>query len=332
MNIIIVIGTRPQYIKLKPLHDYLVENKICNYIIDTTQHYTENVSKNFIDELNLNIDCKLDITFDDEISFMSRCISKISEKFREIRSRDGNTVIVMGDTNSTLVASIVAKKMGFQLAHIESGIRCDDKNRPEEMNRILVDELSDIHFVSRERDRENVANPVYIGDLEYNFLNSMSDGDISYGGDILLTIHRKENTIKERLIEIFSYCESLMYPIVFPVHHRTKKVIEDNRIKIPSNIWVMPPLSYNDIISMMRTCRGIISDSGGITKTSPFFGKKCVIPLDKVEWQEVIDKGYGTNKMDLDWFDDYVVRRDKNFYYVPNSCEIIIDKLLSTGG
>ena len=171
MNIISIIGTRPQYIKIKPFYDYCKNNNINNYIIDTNQHYSDNVSKILIEELELNIDYNLNTHSENEISFISNSFSSIYNKLKELCSKD-TIILVMGDTNSTLVSSIVAKKMGLKLAHIEAGIRCYDKNRPEELNRILVDEIADIHFTSREKDKENVSNPIYVGDLEYYFLNS----------------------------------------------------------------------------------------------------------------------------------------------------------------
>jgi UDP-GlcNAc3NAcA epimerase len=329
MNIITIIGTRPQYIKLKPFYDYCKDNGISNYIIDTNQHYSNNVSKNLIEELGLKIDCNLRIESGGEISFIANGLLSIQNKLEEVSNKD-SIVIVIGDTNSTLISSIVSKKMGLKLAHIEAGIRCYDRNRPEELNRILVDDLSDIHFISRERDRESVSNPVYVGDLEYYFLNSIEHlyGDISYDGNILLTIHRQENMDVDHLYRIFDLCESIKYPITFPIHHRTDNFVKKNDILIPDNIEVIEPISYIDMISFMRGCRGIISDSGGITKTAPFFGKKCIIPLYQVEWREVISEGYAINYLNKHLFDDYKIERNTDLYYVKNSCEIIVNKIL----
>jgi len=331
MKIITIIGTRPQYIKIKPLCDYLNNNKIENCLVDTNQHYSDNVSKNLIEELELKIDHNLRIKSTDEISFLSNGIRSVHEKLESICDKD-TTILVMGDTNSTLISSIVAKKMGLRLAHIEAGIRCHDRNRPEELNRILVDDLSDIHFISRERDKENVTNPVYIGDLEYNFLNSIEHnyGRVSYCGAILLTIHRQENMDVNNLSRILDFCKSLKSPILFPIHHRTANFIKTNDMSIPDNIKVINPVSYMDMISLMRGCKGIISDSGGVTKTAPFFGKKCIVPLSHPEWSEVMSEGYATNLLNEYWFDDYRIERNKDLYHVKNSCEIIINKILES--
>ena len=328
--IIISIGTRPQYIKIKPLYDYFVKNNVCNYIVDTNQHYSDNVSKNLIDDLSLKINCNLGIKSKNEIEFISKTMNSLFNLYSEILDKNKNlTVVVFGDTNSTLASSIVAKKMGLNLAHIESGIRCGDRSRPEELNRIVVDNLADVHFISREKDSKNVFNPIYVGDMEYAFLNGIESSfdDISYDGPILLTIHRQENMDVDKISYIFNYCSKINYPIIFPIHHRTNQFISKNNILVPTNIKVVEPLRYMSMIKTMRYCRGIISDSGGVSKTSPFFGKKCIIPLDKVEWTETIDLGYATNELNLKWFDDYKINRNMELYYVKDCCRIIEEKI-----
>jgi len=167
MKIMTIIGTRPQYIKIKPLYDYFKKSGIEHILVDTCQHYSDNVSSVFLQEFNLSLDCKLDIRNSSPIEFISECITKTA---RVIKRYDPEFVLVLGDTNSTLAAAIAAKKVGVNLAHVEAGVRCGDRSRPEEINRIAVDALSDIHFTPREKDNKNVSNPVWAGDLEYSLL------------------------------------------------------------------------------------------------------------------------------------------------------------------
>ena len=198
----------------------------------------------------------------------------------------------------------------------------------------MVDSIADIHFTSRIKDWRNVSNPVYIGDLEYGYLNNIEKEfkeDITYGDPIVMTIHRQENLNVEKLNKIFDFCNKIKLPIIFPIHHRTKKFINKNDIIIPKNVIIKEPLTYKNMILLLRMCRGVISDSGGIIKTIPFFGKKCIIPSEDVEWDEVIDCGYATKKLDFSWFDDYKIKRDKNFYYKKNSCKIIERTLKNYG-
>ena len=259
------------------------------------------------------------------MNFISNGIYVISNFILNFKNKI-DFVIVIGDTNSTLTSSLVVKKMNIKLIHIEAGVRCGSKNMPEEINRILVDEMADIHFVSREKDGLNVSNPVYIGDLEYSYLNNIEKEfkeDITYDGPIIMTIHRQENLNIKKINEIFDFCDKVKLPIVFPIHHRTEKFINKYNIMIPKNIITIEPLTYKKMILLLRTCRGVISDSGGIVKTIPFFGKKCIIPSEDVEWDEVINCGYATKKLNNNWFDDYKIKRCKDFYYKKDSCEII---------
>ncbi len=325
MDIITIIGTRPQYTKIKPLYDYFKKQNINNCLVDTNQHYSDNMSNNLIKELELNIDENLKIDISSEMNFISNGISVISNFLLNFKNKI-DFIIVIGDTNSTLISSLVAKKMGIKLVHIEAGIRCGNKDMPEEINRILIDEMVDIHFTSREKDALNVSNPVYIGDLEYYYLNKIEKNfkeKIVYDQPIMMTIHRQENLNIKKINKIFDFCNKIKLPIIFPIHHRTKRFIEKQGIIIPENIIIIGPVIYKEMILLLRACRGVISDSGGIIKTIPFFGKKCVIPSKDIEWDEVIECGYATKELNISWFDDYEIERNKNFYYKKNSCEII---------
>lgn len=322
MNITTIIGTRPQYVKLKPLCDFL-KNKPCNHIVvDTNQHFSQNVSKCFVEEFGLSIDYNLQIKNSNPIEFISDAISKISSLLSNINA---DAVFVMGDTNSSLAAAIVSNKMSIPLFHIEAGIRCGKRERPEEINRIIIDDLSDVHFVSRNCDSKNVRNPVYVGDLEYVLLNSIGFDNISYEDWILMTIHRDDNMNKDRLNSIFALCKKIGKDIIFPMHHRTKKCICDNNIFLPYNIKVIDPVSYTDICYYLSNCLGVITDSGGVSKITPFFGKKCIVPSIAAEWDEVITNGYATLLEDEKWFDDPIITRRTDFYYSSNCCDIIYD-------
>ena len=328
MKLLTVIGTRPQYIKVKPLYYYFIENKINNVLVDTCQHYSSNVSKVFIDEFGLGIDYKLQTYNANAVTFIRTCMEHINVV---IDKEKPDCIIVMGDTNSTLSAALVARKKNIKLAHIEAGVRCGDRNRPEEMNRILVDELSDIHFLSRKKDSKNVSNPVYVGDLEYTFLNQLENkgklASVRYGEFLIMTIHREENSNPERLKEIFEFCGDIDKPINFPIHHRIKKIIDKYNIKIPLNIKVIDPLPYGDIIRLISYSDGVITDSGGITKICPYFGKKCIVPSNLIEWDEVEEKGYAKRGLDEGFLKNKYMKRDRKFYFNDNCCETIVNTL-----
>jgi UDP-GlcNAc3NAcA epimerase len=280
-----------------------------------------------VEEFGLSIDYNLQIKNSNPTEFISDAISKISSLLMTISP---DAVLVMGDTNSSLAAAIVSNKLSIPLFHIEAGIRCGKRERPEEINRIIVDDLSDVHFISRNSDACNVRNPVFVGDLEYVLLNryvllnSMMDFEkISYENWILMTIHRDDNMNKNRLQSIFSLCEKIGKDVIFPMHHRTRKYVDDNNIIIPDNIKVIDPVSYTEMCYYLSNCLGVITDSGGISKITPFFGKKSIIPSIAAEWDEIITSGYATLSEDEKWFNDPIITRRKDFYYNSNCCNII---------
>jgi UDP-GlcNAc3NAcA epimerase len=328
IKILTIIGTRPQYIKLKPLYDFLKKQDCIHIVVDTNQHYNNNVSSIFIKEFKLDINYNLCISNMNPLDFISNSIVSIKKiLLKELP----DIVIVMGDTNTTVAGSLVSNKMGFKVAHIESGIRCGSQKRPEEINRIITDTLSDIHFISREKDKANVNNPYYTGDLEYTLLNNMYNNGIikerKFDDFILMTIHRNENMNFENINKIFNACFLSGEKFIFPIHHRTKKIIEELKINIPSNITVVEPKGYIEMIKTISKCKAIFSDSGGLVKISPFFGKKCLIPLDVTEYNDLLENNYAQLGLDFKWLIN-IMPVNRNYYYLSNSCEIIYGTLL----
>jgi len=329
MNILSVIGTRPQYIKIKPFYDYCLNNEIKHTIIDTNQHYSYSVSDIFIKELNLDITYNIQANSHNEITFISDCMNKLYDIYTKEKP---NFILVYGDTNSTVSASIVANKMHIPFGHVESGIRCYDKNRPEEINRILVDDIANIHFLSRKKDKKNVSNGIFCGDLEYYYLHQLKKQKIlpkiTNNNYYIMTIHRAENTNYDNLNGIIKSCEKSHKQIIFPIHHRTKKVIEQYNISIPNNIKIIEPLNYMQTINLLSYCSGVISDSGGLTKICPFFGKKCLIPLKTNEWKEVVDYNFAKLNLDFDWLNNNDnIQSNQNLYYNKNTCKIIVNTI-----
>ena len=321
MKIVSVIGTRPQYVKAKPLSLCLESSGIDHLIVDTNQHFSTAVSEAIIHDLDLRVDCNLSIENHNPNAFRKQAIRKLTTL---LNKDTPDLVIVIGDTNSAVAGARAAKKNGLPLAHLESGIRCGDLNRPEEVNRIFVDELADLHFISREEDAVNVSNPRYTGDLEYALLNLKEPIPIEYHDYLLMTVHRQENTTPQRLNEIFSFCSELG-PILFPLHHRTESVIKAQSLFIPPNIEIRKPLTFSKMVHRLANCRGVLTDSCSVVKTCPYFGKKCIILLPTVEWSDVIHAGYGTPELRPDWFEP--IQRKTGFYYNPSYAREITDAI-----
>jgi len=328
IDLAIIIGTRPQYIKLKPIFDYLKKLEYNFVVIDTNQHYDSKLSSSMVHQLGLTIDYDLSADTSSSCTFMADVLGKLSALLGSLRPR---AVMVLGDTNSTLVASLVANKLGICLLHIEAGVRCGNRSRPEEMNRILVDELSNVHLISREADSSNVSNPVLIGDLEYQLINQLEDdGKIPYvdmSMKILMTIHRAENTSPDALACIMLEVGRCPSEVVFPIHHRTRACIQETGLRIPDNVEVVEPYPYLEMLATLSSCRAIISDSGGVTKVAPYFGKRCCIPPGPVEWVEIVDSGYGKTEWDFDWLLSGDLPRIRDFYLAENGLAKMCENL-----
>lgn len=328
-NLCFIIGTRPQYVKLKPIHDYLIDVGCKFTVIDTNQHYSDNMSKKIIDEFGLRIDYNLLSKNTDSSNFISESLSGLS---KILIKEKPSAVVVFGDTNTTLSGSLAANKNGFKLAHIEAGMRCGDKSRPEETNRVITDILSDIHFVIRKEDEKNVSNPICVGDMEVFLLNKLyNDGRIFRNNSddyIFMTIHRDENVKHDRLDRIFKECEQSKQNFIFPAHHRTRIFIEKNNISIPKNIKVIEPLTYYKVIECLSKCKAVFSDSGGILQTMPFFGKKCLVPLECIECDDLLTLGYAKLGYDFGWLLNGDICSDRELHYIKDGCEIIHKQLL----
>jgi len=329
MKIISIIGTRPQYIKVKPIHDFCKKNSIPHILVDTNQHFSDTVSKNIIQDLKLNIDVNLKVDGSTEMNFISDGILKLEKFFSSFNTKE-IFVLVYGDTNTSLITSLVCYKKNIKFAHIESGVKSGNLNIPEEVNRIFCDMTSDINFVTRKIDLQNVNNGIYSGDLEYELLNSM---DIKFGSEDfgLMTIHRQSNTTSKEIQKIFDFCKNFKH-VILPIHHRIENQKWFKEIKIPKNLEITKPFNYSEMVKKMANCKFLITDSGGVLKTSPFFGKKTLIIRGDYGWTEPIDLGFAKvcnyGDEDVNWVYEKPPTRVKNLYLSnKNSSEIIIKEI-----
>jgi len=331
MKILSVIGTRPQYVKVKPIFDYCNENNINHIIVDTNQHYSENVSDYFIEEFSLVINHDLRTSNNDEVGFIAQTMEKFNKILKEEKP---DFVLIYGDTNSTLSSSLVCYKQKIPFAHIEAGLRCNDIKVPEELNRVVADLISDIQFTPKKTGyiQDYFNNEIVSGDLEYELLNKHYDKDITFVGPPVMTIHRKENQNIESFSKILSFCEEYNKPIDFYLHHSTKSFIESNNIVLPKNITIKPPAKYSEMIDALSSCKFIITDSGGLMKTCPFFRKKCIVMRNNIEWTKVESADYGVRYKNIinpiNWATNTKNKRIKDFYMKNGRpSKIIIDNI-----
>ncbi len=331
-KILTVIGARPQIIKAAAINREIknnFSNQLQEIIVHTGQHYDENMSSVFFDELDIPLpDYNLKVGSGLHGAQTSRIIEGIENLIVTLQP-DG--IIIYGDTNSTIAAALAASKLHLPIFHIEAGLRSFNKAMPEEINRILSDHISTILFCPTQnaidnliregfsienKSKANIDNPhIYLcGDIMYDnsmYFSSISDNKSSVIEDenifeskfILVTIHRNANTDDlVRLNEIFYALNSIQqitnYKIILPLHPRTKKMMESlldeenkNAINSNSNFKIIPPVGFLDIIALEKKAELIITDSGGLQKEAYFFKKPCVILRPETEWVEIVENG-----------------------------------------
>lgn len=309
MKILTVVGARPNFIKVAPLSKDLRKH-FKEIIVHTGQHYDIEMSKIFFEQLNIpKPDYNLGIgsgSHAEQVGKIILCLEKVLLKEKP------DLVLVYGDTNSELGGALCAAKLNTKLCHIEAGMRSYDKI-PEEINRVVIDHISDIFFCSTETAVKNLGkegitkNVFLVGDLMIdaliqnikiaektsNILEKLGLGKKEY---MLATIHRAENTDdREKLKSIIDGFVNSNEKIILPLHPRTKKYLKAfslfERLK-NSNVVIIDPLPYFDMLVLEKNARKIITDSGGIQKEAYFLKVPCVTLRDVTEWVETVEDGW----------------------------------------
>lgn len=306
-KILTVVGARPQFIKCAPV-SRAIRTKYKEVLVHTGQHYDDVMSKQFFQELNIpEPDFDLKIGSGPHGEQTGRMMIEL-EKVVLREQPDG--VIVYGDTNSTLAGALVASKLHIRLAHIEAGLRSFNKLMPEEQNRICTDHLSDILFCPTATALKNLADEG-LKKNAYNTGDVMLDATIQYAnkaaselgssaraqyGDgtyYYFTLHRQENTDDvERFITIISIIGKARHRVVFPIHPRTRKVIDTQRIVLPENVIPIGPVGYLESLRLQKNAAIVITDSGGIQKEAYFQRVPCITMRDETEWIETVSDGF----------------------------------------
>ena len=280
MKYLHIVGARPQYMKLSPLVKEFEKQGLDFDVLHTGQHYDDSMSSDFFEELNLEPP-KFQFNNNNKpyptmISDMITDISSIINEYTD--------VIVYGDTLTTLAGALSSTFCGKKLHHIEAGVRCKNLEMPEEKIRRLVDEASNYLYCLTDKDRDNLSHAggkvFVVGDLMYeNFLlHDIKKTDQS--DYVFVTIHREENTRREELTSIVNQLNELSRTreIIFPIHPRTRSCID--RYGLSLDFKPLKAISYNEVLSFIKRCDFVISDSGGVPKEAYWLGKKSVVVLE----------------------------------------------------
>jgi UDP-N-acetylglucosamine 2-epimerase len=330
VKIALAIGTRPEIIKCVILANKLRSILGSDFELwDSGQHYDYNLDKIFYDELNM---IQPDVNFNIRSGITSEQIGKIMFHMEENINRfKPNIVIVVGDTNSTFGAAYIAKRCGIKLAHIEAGPReyfvnyvnghptfFKTKamlNMAENLNRILIDNMSDILFAPTPMSYDNLlreklyGEKIYSGDIQYDvllkWLPNINKMPFPRNGFNLLTLHRAENTdFKINLVRIMNAFIESNEDIIFPMHPRTKNKLQEigkysDVINAP-HITVCEPMGFLDFTNAMIHAKKIFTDSGGVQKEAYLLGKPCVTLRESTGWTDIVLSGanriVGSNK------------------------------------
>lgn len=302
-KIIAIIGARPQFIKHAPL-EMALRKYFQTITIHTGQHYDAQMSHVFFTELGMSPPQYLLQVGSHQHGKQTGLMMIEIENI--ISDEKPDAVLVYGDTNSTLAGALVASKLHIPIIHIEAGLRSFNREMPEEINRILTDQVSSLLFVPTEGAIQNLKNEgitegvILSGDVMRDALNLAQQFvkkppfDHPY---YLATIHRPYNTDeKERLTDVLEALNTLDLPVLFPIHPRTKANM--NRWAMPvtdsPNITFSEPVSYFDLINLQTHASAVITDSGGIQKEAYWLKKKCVTLRSETEWVETLEQGWNT--------------------------------------
>jgi UDP-N-acetylglucosamine 2-epimerase len=315
MRIVTVVGNRPQFVKAAAV-SRLLRKRMDELIVHTGQHYDDELSRVFFEELNVPApDRELDAGGGTNTAQTARILAALEPVLAELRP---SLVLVYGDTNSTLAGALAASQAGIALGHVEAGMRSFDRTMPEELNRVLTDHASDLLLCSTETAMHNLEREGVRGeselvgdvmadvslafrDIAEERSRVLDDLGLEEGSYLVVTAHRAGNVDRpERLEALVALLEALPAPVVLPLHPRTRERLRAaGLMERLESISIVPPLGYLDFLKLARHARAVLTDSGGVQKEAYLLGVPCVTLRDTTEWVETVDAGWNT-LVDLD--------------------------------
>jgi UDP-GlcNAc3NAcA epimerase len=348
MKIISLIGTRPQYIKEAVLGKELTKQGIKEILVDSGQHYDNNMSDVFLKTLDIKKpEYNLRIGSDTHAQMTARIIIGF-EKI--VLKEKPKLILVYGDTNTTLAGALVGSKLNIPIAHVEAGLRCLPKNAPEEINRVITDHISTLLFCPSQLavnnlKKENITKGVYFtGDVMYDLFLKMKPYfnktivnklGLENNNYIVLTIHRTFNVdnkkkLKAILVQINKISKTVK--VVFPIHPRTKKRVHKFRLeKLLKNLTLIEPLDYLNLMGLVQQSRLVITDSGGLQKEAYFANKRALVIMPDTGWRELVLYKYNVLVNELTLFSTYInlrkIQIKSNLYGLGNTSSRIVNLL-----
>ena len=331
LKLMLVVGARPNFPKVAPILEAVRAwpDRFKSVLVHTGQHYDYNMSQVFFEQLEMPTpDEFLNVgsgTHAAQTATVMTAFEPVLVKHRP------DWVLVVGDVNSTLACALVCAKMGVRVAHVEAGLRSRDRTMPEEINRLVTDQISDLLFTPSRDANENLvhegiepAKIHFVGNVMIDTLVKLlpkarertirTELNCDAGQYVLVTLHRPSNVEDSEVLgKILKELGTIAKTrnIVFPVHPRTRKRIQELGIQIPQSVRLIEPLGYLDFLSLMSTAGLVITDSGGVQEETSFLGISCLTLRENTERPITIQEG--TNRLVRRGHDDLVQAVEDSF-------------------
>lgn len=310
MKLAIVVGTRPEIIKMSPIIKCCQANHVDFRIIYTRQHYSKDMSSVFFDELELPVP---HYTLESSSGSHGTQLGTMLMEFEKVFAKESfDFVLVQGDTNSVLAGALIASRHSIPVGHVEAGLRSRDRTMPEEINRIAVDQIADLLFAPSDTSLNNLFQEGVSKERAWNTGNTIVDATLqgvelakkkkvasqvpNQKDYLLLTLHRPANVdkpgvLKEILEGIKEVMRHFSLSAVLPVHPRTKKQINDYQLSLPEGLKVIDPAGYLDFLLLQANARLIMTDSGGVQEEACILHVPCVTLRENTERPETVAIG-----------------------------------------
>ncbi|MBW2994828.1 UDP-N-acetylglucosamine 2-epimerase (non-hydrolyzing) [Candidatus Woesearchaeota archaeon] len=311
-RVCIILGTRPEIIKMSPIIRLLEKKKNNYFILHTGQHYSYGLDNVFFKELNLpKPKYNLGVGSGSQAEETGKMLVRIE---KVLRKEKPDIVLVEGDTNTVLAGALAAKKLNIKIGHVEAGLRSYDERMPEETNRTLTDHTSDYLFCPTklektilvdegiEKSKIFVTGNTIVDAVQYNIKlaknksNVLKKFKLAKGNYFLVTIHRAENTDSRKNLSMILKCMKKIYekyklPLIFPAHPRTVKMIKKDKLKLPDGLIVIDLQGYLEFLFLEQNAKLILTDSGGIQEEACILKIPCVTLRDSTERPETVTVG-----------------------------------------
>ena len=338
-SIVAVVGARPNFMKIAPVMEAFRRAEIPVHLVHTGQHYDAAMKASFFGQLGIP---EPDVDLEVGSGSHADQTGQIMIRFEPVLERFApSAVVVVGDVNSTIACALVAVKKGIPVFHVEAGLRSFDRSMPEEINRVLTDQLSELLFTTEAKARDNLLREGiagerihFVGNVMIDSLLGHADRAVSpsetlarYGREDLLgdgssygvvTLHRPSNvdepSVLSDLMGTFGRI-SRRLPLVFPVHPRTEARLRDLDVDSPQTLALLPPVGYLEMLGLMKEATVVLTDSGGMQEETTALGVPCVTLRDNTERPITVSEGTNT-----------VVGSDRG------RIEAAVDAVLTTGG